>query len=100
MNRADAERILTLVNEMSGDLRGRIVSERWWLVWVAVGFDVLFAYGALQWLVWSGEQRRLVLLLPRAANVFVLFLIIKFVHRRAGGQRTGTEGYLWWIWTT
>jgi hypothetical protein len=100
MNRAEAERVFALVNEMSGDLRGRIVSERWWLVWIAVGVDVLLVYSGLQWLLWSGETRPLVLLGPRAANLFVLFAIIKFVHRRAGGQRTATEGYLWWIWAS
>jgi hypothetical protein len=100
MNRADAERVFALVNEMSGDLRGRIVSERWWLVWIAVGIDVLLVYSGLQWLIWSGESRPLALLAPRAVNLFVLLLLIKFVHRRVGGQRTATEGYLWWIWTS
>jgi hypothetical protein len=100
MNRADAERVFALVNEMSGDLAGRIVSERWWLVWVAVGVDVLLVYSGLQLLIWSGETRPLVLLAPRAVNLFVLFLIIKFIHRGAGGQRTATEDSLWWIWAT
>jgi hypothetical protein len=100
MNRSDAERVLALVDEIHGDLRGRIVSERWWLVWIVVGVDVLLAYSTLQALLWWGESRPVVLTAVRTANVLVIFLAIKFIHRRAGGQRTATETYLWWIWTT
>src|SRR5574341_1445260 len=27
-------------------------------------------------------------------------VIIAFIHRRSGGQRTATESYIWWIWGT
>jgi hypothetical protein len=100
MNRSDAERILALVDEIHGDLRGRIVSERWWLVWIVVGVDVLLAYSTLQALLWSGDDRSWLLATVRAVNVLIIFLAIKFIHRQAGGQRTATETYLWWIWTT
>jgi hypothetical protein len=100
MQRADAERIFALVAEIGGDLRGRIVSERWWLVWIAVGFHMLVASALLQVLLWRGEGRPLVLGGLLVVYAVVLFLIIRFIHRRAGGQRTATESYLWWIWTS
>jgi eukaryotic-like serine/threonine-protein kinase len=100
MDRADAERVFTLVAEIDGHLRGRILSERWWLAWIASGLHMLLASILLQAVLWGGETRRPVLAGLLACFPLLLFLIIKFIHRRAGGQRTATERYLWWIWST
>ena len=40
MERADAERVFALVADIGGDIRGRIVSERWWLVWIVMGVQI------------------------------------------------------------
>jgi serine/threonine-protein kinase len=99
MDRADAERVFALVAEIGGDLRGRIVSERWWLVWLAIGVDMLALSAALQTLVWLGENRIPLLAALIAANVLILACVIRFIRRRGGGHRTAIERYLWWIWT-
>jgi hypothetical protein len=100
MDRSDAERVIALVAEIGGDLRGRIISERWWLVWIAVGVHMLVASTLLQVLLWHGEDRPPVLASLLFLYAVILFIIIRFIHRRAGGQRTATETYLWWIWTS
>jgi len=100
MDRQDAERVLALVADISADLRGKIVAERWWLVWIAVGVEMLIAGGILQVLIWHNETRFPVLAGVLGTNVVLIFLIIRLVHRRAGGQRTATETSIWWIWST
>ncbi len=44
MERRDAERVFSLVAEIGGDLRGRIVSERWGLVWIVLGLGARLKY--------------------------------------------------------
>jgi len=34
MERTDAEKVFALIADIEGDIRGRIVSERWWLIWI------------------------------------------------------------------
>ncbi len=98
MNRTDAERVFALVAELGGDLRGTIVSERWWLVWILAGPHMLVGCLILQAMSTSGETPPLVLVAALAAFALNLLLLIQLVHRRAGGQRTATESYLRWIW--
>lgn len=100
MERQDAERVFALVAELNGDLRGRIVSERWWLIWIVMGFEILATSLVTQWLLWQGETRTLVFLGVWGVHVALIPLIIFFIHRRGGGQRTGTELYIWWIWAS
>jgi len=97
--RSDAERVFALVAELGGDLRGRIVSERWWLIWIVMGIQILFTTSITQWLLWRGEARSLVFVALWAVHVALIPPIIFFIHRRGGGQRTATELYIWWIWT-
>jgi hypothetical protein len=99
MERADAERVFALVAEIGGDLRGRLIAERWWLVWVAVGVHMLAGSLLLQWLIWRGADRA-TLAAVLAALAAILFLLIRLIHRRSGGRRTSTETCLWWVWTT
>jgi hypothetical protein len=100
MDRADAERVLALVAEISGDQRGRIISERWWLVWIAVGVHMLVGSAVLQALLWQGEGSPAVFGALLVGYAIILFLIIRLIHRRAGGQRTAVETSIWWIWST
>lgn len=100
MKRADAERVFGLVAEIGGDLRGKVVSERWWLIWVLMGVEILITCSVTQLLVWSGETRLFAFVGLWGLHVALIPPIIFFVHRRAGGQRTATESYIWWIWAS
>jgi len=100
MERVDAERIFALVAEIGGDIRGRIVSERWWLIWIVMGFHILLTNYITQFLLWSGEHRSLVYIGLWGLHVLLIPPIISFIHRRGGGQRTATETFIWWIWST
>jgi hypothetical protein len=100
MERADAERIFALVAEIGGDIRGRIISERWWLIWIVMGFQILLTNSITQLLLWSGESRPLVYFALWGMHVLLIPPIIFFIHRRGGGQRTATETYIWWIWVS
>jgi hypothetical protein len=98
MERQDAERVFTLVAELSGDLRGRIVSERWWLIWIVMGVENLLTSSITQWLLWRGETNTLVFVVVWGIHLALLPPIIALIHRNSGGQRTATELYIWWIW--
>lgn len=100
MERADAERVFALVAEIGGDVRGRIVSERWWLVWIVMGIQILFTNCVTQFLLWRGEHRSLIYIGLWGLHVLLIPPIISFIHRRSGGQRTATETFIWWIWAT
>ncbi len=100
MERRDAERVFALVAELAGDLRGRIVSERWWLVWIVLGAQILVTASITQWLLWQGETRTMVYVALWGVHVALIPPIIFFIHRSAGGQRTATELYIWWIWAS
>jgi len=100
MEHADAERVFALVAEIGGDIRGRIVSERWWLVWIVMGVQIFITNCITQLLLWSGEHRSLVYIGLWGLHVLLISPIIFFIHRRGGGQRTATETFIWWIWTT
>jgi hypothetical protein len=100
IGRRDAERVFDLVAELGGDLRGRIASERWWLIWIVLGVQMLLTSSIMQWMLWRGETRALVFVALWAIHVALIPPIIFFIHRRGGGQRTATELYIWWIWTT
>ena len=98
MERADAERVFALVAEIGGDLRGRIIAERWWLVWIVIGIQILITNSITQLLLWNGERFPLVYFGLWGLSVLLIPPIIFFIHRRGGGQRTATEMYIWWIW--
>lgn len=100
IERRDAERVFALVAELGGDLRGRIVSERWWLVWIVMGIQILLTSSIMQWLLWRGETRTLIFVALWAVHVALIPPIIFFIHRRGGGRRAATELYIWWIWAT
>lgn len=100
MERADAERVFALIAEINGDIRGRIVSERWWLIWIVMGVQIFITNCITQFLWWSGENRPLVYTSLWGLHVLLIPPIIFFIHRRGGGQRTATETFIWWIWTT
>ncbi|HTE17407.1 MAG TPA: hypothetical protein VK689_03375, partial [Armatimonadota bacterium] len=100
MERREAERVFALVREIGGDLRGRIVSERWWLVWITMGLEILVTCSVTQLLLWRGEWRLLPFAILWGLHVALLPVLVAIIHRKGGGQRTATEGYLWWIWGT
>jgi hypothetical protein len=98
MERGDAERVFALVAELAGDLRGRIVSERWWLIWLVMGVEISLTSSITQWLLWHGETSTLVFVLVWGIHLALIPPIIALIHRNSGGQRTATELYIWWIW--
>jgi hypothetical protein len=98
MNRAGAERVFALVAELNGDLGGRIVSERWWLVWIVMGIQIAITTTLTQLLLWSGAPDERSFFALWGLHVLLIPPIILFIHRRSGGQRTATERYIWWIW--
>ncbi len=100
MERIAAERVFALVAEIGGDIRGRIISERWWLIWIVMGIQILLTSACTQWLLWNGEHRSLVYIGLWGLHVLLIPPIIALIHRRSGGQRTTTETFIWWIWTT
>ncbi len=98
MEREQAERVFALVAELNGDLRGRIVSERWWLVWIVMGIQIAITTTVTQLLLWMGTPDVRYFFALWGAHVVLIPPIIFFIHRRSGGQRTATERYIWWIW--
>jgi hypothetical protein len=100
MDRSSAERVFSLMSEISGDMRGRVVSERWWLIWIVVGLETMLTSTVTQVFVWQGEKRLLPYLIAWGIHTALVPLIIAVIHRQSGGQRTATETYIWWIWTT
>ncbi|GHO46000.1 hypothetical protein [Ktedonospora formicarum] len=100
MERNNAERVFTLVAEIGGDIRGRIISERWWLIWIVMGIQILLTNSITQLLLWNGEHRSLIYIGLWGLHILLIPPIIFFIHRRSGGQRTTTETFIWWIWTT
>ena len=100
MERNEAERVFALIADINGDLRGRVVSERWWLIWIVMGIQILVTSIITQFLIWNDQQNILAYLLLWGIHVALIPPIIFFIHRRSGGQRTATETYLWWIWGT
>jgi hypothetical protein len=100
MERADAERVFALLNDMNGDLRGHVVSERWWMVWIVMGIQILITSVITQLVRWSGEQNNGVYLVIWGTHVALIAPIIFYIHRYSGGQRTASEVYIWWIWAT
>jgi hypothetical protein len=99
MERPDAERIFALVADLQGELRGRIVNDRWWLIWIVMGLQIPITCGITQWLIWHGEQRGIVFAGLWGLHVALMPVIIAFIHRRSGGVRTAAERCIWWIWT-
>jgi hypothetical protein len=100
MQRSEAERVFALLNDLNGDLRGRVISERWWLIWIVMGIEILITSIVTQFIRWNGETRLEAFLLIWGVHVALIPPIIFFIHRRSGGQRTATETYIWWIWGT
>src|SRR5690349_19067060 len=100
LTRPEAERVFRLVADLRGDLRERVVNDRWWLIWILTGLPIPITCTLTQMFFWNGVTRVLPFFLLWTAQVGVLFLTIKFVHRRQGGQRTERENFIWWIWST
>lgn len=100
MQRAEAAEVFAFLNRLNGDLRGKVVSERWWLVWMVMGVQILITSIVTQFLRWNGETQLLSYLLIWGIHVALIAPIIFFIHRRGGGQRTVTETFIWWIWAT
>src|SRR5215469_4353910 len=98
MERTDAEKVFALISDIEGDIRGRIVAERWWLIWIVLGIEILFTSSITQLLLWSGENRALPYFVLWGVHTILIPPMIFFIHRRSGGQRPATETYIWWIW--
>lgn len=99
MDRQGTERVFQLVADLRGDLRDRLAHERWWLVWIVMGFQVPATNAVTHLLVACGETRLWPFALLWGAQVALLALTIRFVHRRSGGRRSQREAFVWWIWT-
>lgn len=100
MERREAERVFALVADLQGDLQDRLVHERWWLIWILMGVEMLVTCSVTHWLFLRGERRLWVFVVVWAIHIALIPLVIFLVQRRAGGQRTRLERNIWWIWTT
>lgn len=100
MERAQAEQVFALIADLKGDLRERQVVERWWLIWVVAGLQILITNLITQWMIWRGVESALPHALVWGAQVSVLALTIRLIHRRRGGQRSQRERFIWWIWSS
>ena len=89
-----------LIADLKGDLRDRQVTERWWLVWVVCGCQILPTNLATQWLIWRGDTRLWPFLAVWGTQIALLPLTIKLVQRRHGGQRSLQEAFIWRTWAT
>jgi len=98
MQRGEAERVLAMVADVRGDLRERIVLQRWWLVWILVGVQIASVNIVTQVLLWRGVEGLAWHGGVWTGQIVLLALTIKVVQRRGGGQRTDREGLLWTIW--
>jgi hypothetical protein len=100
MQRAEAQQVFALIADLKGDLRDRQATERWWLVWVVTGLQIPVTNTLTQMLVWRGEQRAWPYVILWGAQMALVALTIKFIHRRSGGQRSQRETFIWWIWAS
>ena len=100
MDRAGAERVFELIADLRGDLRDRLVHERWWLVWIVMGLQIPVSNAITQVLINRGETRAIIFMLVWGVQVALVPLTIRLIHRRTGGRRSQRETFIWWIWTT
>ena len=100
MDRSDAERVFQLVAELQGELHDRFVPDRWWLVWVLMGFEILVTNCSTQWLINRGVVDPRIHFGIFAAQVIALAATIRIAQSKSGGMRTQREAFIWWIWTT
>lgn len=100
MNRKEAERVFALVAELKGDLRGRIVHQRWWLIWILAGVEMLVTCTITHALFSRGEERGWFYAVIWGIHIALIPVLIAVIQRRAGGSRTMVERQIWWIWAT
>lgn len=81
-------------------MRERQVVDRWWLVWIVAGIQIVLTNLATQWLIWRDITRPLPHVLTWGAQVLVLAITVRLIHRRRGGQRSQRERFIWWIWSS
>jgi hypothetical protein len=98
VNRDQAEQVFALVADLHGELRERLVTSRWWLIWAIMGVQTLAACCVSQYLLWTYPQRVFIHHIVWLVHITILLLVIRLVHRRIGGQRTARERLLWVIW--
>jgi hypothetical protein len=100
VDRAAAERVFDLIADLRGDLRDRLVHERWWLVWIVMGLQIPISNAITQILISRGERRAGVHIIVWGVQVALVPLTIRLIHRRSGGRRSQRETFIWWIWTS
>lgn len=100
MKRNEAEKVFAFIADIQGELRDKIVAERWWLIWILVGCQMPIVCHITQLLLLQGETREWVFVMVWGINCALIPLIIAFVHRKSGGQRTMIERHIWGIWIT
>ena len=100
MNRKEAEQVFALIAELKGDLHGRIVHERWWLIWILAGIEMLVTCTITHVLVSRGEVRGGVYAVIWGIHIALTPVLIALIQRKAGGSRTVVERQIWWIWGT
>ena len=98
VDRTQAQDVFALLADLKGDLRERQIVERWWLVWVVAGLQIVVTNAVTQWLVWRGVGSAGPHTVVWGTQTLVLVLTIRLIHRRRGGQRSQRERFIWWIW--
>jgi hypothetical protein len=91
MDRAAAERVFELVADLRGDLRERLVHERWWLVWIVTGLQIPITNALTQLLIRRNETRAGVYIALWSVQVLLVPITIRLIHRRTGGRRSNAR---------
>lgn len=100
MNRDQAEQVFGLIDDLHGELRERLITSRWWLIWAIMGVQALATCVAAHVLLTRWPEARWLNDALWGTHVILTIIIIRLVHRRVGGQRTARERVLWGIWVS
>lgn len=92
--------MFALVADLHGELRERLITGRWWLIWGIMGVQTLAACIVSHLCLerWPSTTRPQ--LITWFIHVVLMLVVVRVVQRRVGGSRTARERMLWGIWLT
>jgi hypothetical protein len=100
VERSEAESVFALVADLHGELRERLVTGRWWLIWAIMGVQTFATCVVSHIFLHRWPDRTLPQTAAWAVHVVLMVVVVRLVHRRVGGTRTERERLLWGIWLT